>query len=137
MGDSAHTTHHTTPGMTHCHQICTSKYLRNAKKLDVSRQSVLHCIDLRREPGLEISFRMQIWGQWVNQNDPSFRSERTVPRYRIGAADIFLKYSIILCFHRKRFTLNTKIQNTLDFNLVCVVRLFRFFYFSLSKMTLI
>jgi hypothetical protein len=30
-------THHTTPGMTHCHQIYTSKYLRNAKKLDVSR----------------------------------------------------------------------------------------------------
>jgi hypothetical protein len=34
-GDSAHTTHHTTPGMTHYSQICTSKYLRNTKKLDV------------------------------------------------------------------------------------------------------
>ena len=31
-----------------------------------------------RKPGLEISFRTQIWGQWVNKNDPSFRSERTV-----------------------------------------------------------
>jgi hypothetical protein len=31
-----------------------------------------------RKLGLEISFRMQIWWQWVNKNDPSFRSERTV-----------------------------------------------------------
>jgi len=31
-----------------------------------------------RKPGLEISFRTQIWGQWVNKNDPSFMSKRTV-----------------------------------------------------------
>ena len=33
MGDSAHTTHHTTPGVTLCSQKCVSKYLHNAKKL--------------------------------------------------------------------------------------------------------
>ena len=32
----------------------------------------------QRKPGLEISFRMQIWGQWVNKNDPSLTSEQTV-----------------------------------------------------------
>jgi hypothetical protein len=31
-----------------------------------------------RKPGLKISFRMQIWGQWVNKNDFSLISERTV-----------------------------------------------------------
>jgi hypothetical protein len=31
-----------------------------------------------RKPGLEISFRMQIWGQWVNQNDPPLMSEQAV-----------------------------------------------------------
>jgi hypothetical protein len=31
-----------------------------------------------RKPGLEISFRMQIWGQWVNKNDLPLMSERTV-----------------------------------------------------------
>ncbi len=30
---------HTTPGMAHYHQKFVSKYLRNAKKLDVSRQA--------------------------------------------------------------------------------------------------
>jgi hypothetical protein len=49
MGDSAHTIHHTTPGMTHCDQKCVSKYLRNTKKLDVSLWNLLHCINLRRE----------------------------------------------------------------------------------------
>ena len=31
-----------------------------------------------RKPGLEISFRTQIWGQWVNKNDFSLISKRTV-----------------------------------------------------------
>ena len=49
MGDSAHTTHHTAPGTTHCHQKCVPKYTRNTKKLDVARWGALHCISLRRE----------------------------------------------------------------------------------------
>jgi hypothetical protein len=49
MGDSAHTTHHSTPGTTHCHQKCVSKYSRNTKKLDVTLWGALHCINLRRE----------------------------------------------------------------------------------------
>ena len=31
-----------------------------------------------RKPGLEISFRTQIWWQWVNKNDFPLMSERTV-----------------------------------------------------------
>jgi hypothetical protein len=52
MGDSAHTTLHTTPGMTHCPQIYTLKYLRNAKKLDVRISKSIEFIkfiDLRGE----------------------------------------------------------------------------------------
>jgi hypothetical protein len=31
-----------------------------------------------RKPGLEISFRMQIWWQWVNKNDLPLMNKRTV-----------------------------------------------------------
>ena len=79
MGDSAHTTHHTTPGMTHCHQKCVSKYLCNAKK---TRRSSIECTTLyratSRKPDREIYFRTHFWWQWVNKNDPSLISERTV-----------------------------------------------------------
>ena len=34
---------------TRCGQQYVSKYLRNTKKLDVSRQGVLNCIDLHRK----------------------------------------------------------------------------------------
>jgi hypothetical protein len=73
MGDSAHTTHHTAPGMAHCLQKCVSKYLRTEKKFDVSRLGFGIPIDLRQgKPGLEI------WGQWVNQNDFPLMSKPTV-----------------------------------------------------------
>ena len=47
-----------------------------------TRRKSIECITLyrltSRKSGLEISFRMQIWGQWVNKNDLPFISERTV-----------------------------------------------------------
>ena len=49
MGDPARTTHHSTPGTTHCHQKCVSKYSRNTEKPDVTRRGALHYINLRRE----------------------------------------------------------------------------------------
>ena len=39
-----------------------------------------------RKPGLEISFRMQIWWQWVNKNDFSLIDKRTVYIHLSGSA---------------------------------------------------
>ena len=47
-----------------------------------TRRKSIECTTLyrftSRKPGLEISFRTQIWGQWVNKNDFPLMSERTV-----------------------------------------------------------
>jgi hypothetical protein len=49
MGGSARTTHHTSPGMTHCPpNACRNIYVTQ-KKLDVSRHAFGKPIDLRRE----------------------------------------------------------------------------------------
>ena len=79
MGDSAHTTHHTTPGMTHRPQIYTSKYLRDAKKNSTLVDRVSETVSIYLEktgPGNFLPYvNLETMG---HQNDPSLISERTV-----------------------------------------------------------
>ena len=78
MGDSAHATHHTTPGMTHCHQKCVSKYIatqKNSTQVDRVYYTVSNYVE-KTGPGnfLPYAFLMAMG----HQNDLPLMSERTV-----------------------------------------------------------
>ena len=87
MGDSAHTctctTHHTTPGMTHCGQKYMSKYVCKTKKTRRKSIGVLKPNGLTsRKPAREISFRT-----FGNNGSPSIykQMDSTRPRKMLTA----------------------------------------------------
>ena len=65
--------HDTLPPNLHI-EIFTQRKKTRRKSIEFSELYRL----TSRKPGLEISFRMQIWWQWVNKNDFPLRSKRTV-----------------------------------------------------------
>jgi hypothetical protein len=87
MGDSAYTTHHTSPGMTHCHQKCVSKYLRNAKNSTYVDSRVYYTVSTyveKIEPGNFLPYAFLMAMHMGQQNDPSLtgyeRMDSTIVR---------------------------------------------------------